>query len=170
MLLLFSAFLVFAVSGLRNRPGPRWLAISGMFAIPMVVASDWWRISANCYSKSGLVSTCVWLSAVTGMFLHHAFQPRAPVRTDPRGPATRRQQINHFVHRSALPSFLITLLTWALLNQFRALTYDGDNPNRIHGAIIAVQQLVAWAAAALFVVAVAVGLHALISQLRTVDT
>ncbi len=99
-----------------------------------------------------------------------AFQPRAPVRTDPRGPATRRQQINHFVHRSALPSFLITLLTWALLNQFRALTYDGDNPNRIHGAIIAVQQLVAWAAAALFVVAVAVGLHALISQLRTVDT
>ena len=53
-LVWLGAYIVFIVHGLRNRSGPRWLAIAGVLALFLSIESHWWRIS-NC-SSSGSVA------------------------------------------------------------------------------------------------------------------
>jgi len=73
--LLFYAFLVFLLQGIRNRPGPRWLAVVGLCSL-LVLAHDrlwWWQ---SCSTPSHIAIDCLWGAAMSTMLLHHALQPR----------------------------------------------------------------------------------------------
>ena len=79
-LLCLAGFVVFTIQGLRNRPGPRWLAIPCVPALALVILGESRRLArevrSGCSSKAGLIWFFIWLSVVMIMFLHHAVQPR----------------------------------------------------------------------------------------------
>jgi hypothetical protein len=64
----FGAFVVLAYQGIRNRSGPRWLAIAGVPALALWIDSDWWRISAGCYSSRSATVLFAWAATVSLMF------------------------------------------------------------------------------------------------------
>ena len=144
--LCFGAFLFFVVQGLRNRPGPRWFAIIGVFALVLQTASDRWRIKAGCYSTPSVVGLFTWVGAVELMFLHHAVQTRTRLQD---------RHLRTAVYRSVVPAFLWTPVAWSLVDSLRALPPDHDPP-----MIGTVQHYISWAALILFPLAAAVGLRA----------
>jgi len=144
--LCFGVFLFFVVQGLRNRPGPRWFAILGVPAFVLLIAADWWRISAGCYSTPNLVGRFIWVGAAELMLLHHAVQPRTQLQD---------RRLRTAIYRSVVPAFLWTPVAWCLVNLLRALTPDRDPP-----LIGSVQHCISWGALILFPLAVAVGLRA----------
>jgi hypothetical protein len=79
-LVCLGAYVVFTVQGLRNRSGPRWLAIAGVPALVLALVEQSERVRSGCYTKAGLVWFLILLSAAMIMFLHHAVQPRIPGR------------------------------------------------------------------------------------------
>jgi len=76
-LVWLGAYVLFSVQGLRNRSGPRWLAIAGLLAgvlSSLVEVSK--HIRFGCYTKDGLVLSLMWFGFAMIMFLHHAVRPR----------------------------------------------------------------------------------------------
>ena len=68
-----AAYIVFTAQGLRNRPGPSWLAIAGMLALSLSVKSYWWRLS-NCVTSGSRFRSLLFAGIVSLMFLHHAMR------------------------------------------------------------------------------------------------
>ena len=94
------AFVLFAVQGLRNRSGPRWLAIAGLPGLLFAILSDWWRISAGCYDAVSLTLSSFWVVATGAMFFHHAAQPSRRSRLiDPA--ASKGKGLLAAAHRAA---------------------------------------------------------------------
>ena len=78
-LVWFGAYVVFTVQGLRNRSGPRWLAIAGGAAVVLSsLVEESRHIRSGCYTNDGLVLLLIWFGSAFIMFLHHAVQPRTP--------------------------------------------------------------------------------------------
>jgi hypothetical protein len=144
--LCFGVYLFFVVQGSRNRPGPRWFAIIGVPAFVLLIASDWWRISAGCYSTPNLVGLFTWVGAAELMLLHHAVRPRTQLQD---------RSLRTAIYRNVVPAFLWTPVAWSLVNWLRVLTPDRDPP-----LIGAVEHCISWGALILFPLAVAVGLRA----------
>ena len=76
-LVWLGAYVVFTVQGLRNRSGPRWLAIACVPALVLTLVKESERARSFCYTGTP-IGLFIWFSAVMIMFLHHAFQPRTP--------------------------------------------------------------------------------------------
>ncbi|WP_321477418.1 hypothetical protein [uncultured Paludibaculum sp.] len=128
-----AAFLIFLVQGLRNRTGPRYLAMAGLSAVPLAVLGDWWRIGAGCYSTGGMVCAFTWLGSVSLMFLHHATQPCSQASAE----CEQRSRFGRLCYDVLFPAFVLMPLIWAVLNQFRVMTYDGATVGGICSAILA---------------------------------
>jgi hypothetical protein len=159
LFLCFGTFLVLTAQGLRNRSGPRWLAIVGVLALVLGVASDWWRIAGGCYSTASLICSFTWFGAVAVMFLHHAIQPRAESQA-----RLKDGRLRTLVYRGVLPAFVSMPVAWSILNQFTALTYAGHNPQFALTAIRTVQRYIGWAEIVLFPFAAAVSLRWLMTR------
>lgn len=77
-----AAMAMVTIQGLRNRPGPRWLAVAGVPSLLLLLLEDWWRIRAGCYSVPSVAVLMAWLLSSELMLLHHAVQPRPnPLRS-----------------------------------------------------------------------------------------
>ena len=74
-LVFLIAFFLFVVSGMRNRPGPRWLAIAGLAALPLSLQTMWWKIGMGCYVIASLVPSFTSMALIAVMFIHHAVRP-----------------------------------------------------------------------------------------------
>ena len=83
-LVWFVAYAVFVRQGLRNRSGPRWLAIAGVLALVFSIKSQSLRISGACGSTAETVKVFLWAGIVSLMFLHHGFRPRTRFLDGPR--------------------------------------------------------------------------------------
>jgi hypothetical protein len=73
LLVAFGTVGVFTVQGLRNRSGPRWLAIVGLLSLVLGVEEDWWELP--CYRTASLASLFACLGAAGVMLLHHTACP-----------------------------------------------------------------------------------------------
>jgi hypothetical protein len=158
------AFLVFLIQGLRNRTGPRPLALAGIAAIPWAVLGDWWRIRAGCYSLGGMICAFIWLGSVGLMFLHHAVQPH-------RKATAEYEQLSRFGRRCydvLFPAFFAMTVVWAVLNQLRVMTYDGATVGAVNSAILVAQEYVKWAWFVLAPIAGGVALHWMVVRLRRI--
>src|SRR5689334_21801888 len=76
-LITFSALIVLTAQGFRSQPGPRWLAISGVLSLILVLQR---HMQTGCDTGGARLLSVVWLGSVVLLFAHHAFQPR--VRKD----------------------------------------------------------------------------------------
>jgi hypothetical protein len=147
----FGAYVVFAVQGLRNRSGPRWLAIAGLPALFLWIQSDWWRISAGCYSTGSVILMFVWAGTVSLMFLHHAIaRPANQDSGSPGSPAPARRFA--LARGAVLPALTFMPIAWNTLSLFRTFR---DEQDRLQGAIAAVQLCISWTTVALAMIAAA---------------
>jgi hypothetical protein len=73
-LITFGALITFTAQGLRNRFGPRWLAIIGLLGLILVVEDAAWQ--GGCYRPASQVRSGIWFGSVALLFLHHSLQPR----------------------------------------------------------------------------------------------
>lgn len=153
----FGAFLLFTARGLRNRPGPRWMAIVGVLTVLVAVASDWWRVAAGCYSTASLMCSFTAFSAVAIMFLHHALQPRPEDHI-----RLQNRRFRSLAYRGILPASMSIPVAWAGLNVFKAL----DHPQLEHTVVDALQRSLSWAEVVLFPFAAAVGFRRLVTWLE----
>jgi len=151
-----AAFVVFTVQGLRNRPGPRWLAIAGVPALGALIMSERWRISAGCYTTAGLGLSSLWAAVVSLMFLHHAFQRR----TNPIEQPKNVVGFSALAGRAILQALVLMPIAWSILDQFRYRRKDQTGP----AAIIVAQDCLSWATACLAVLGVAVGFSWLVAR------
>lgn len=173
----FGAFVVFTTQGLRDRPGPRWLALAAVVALLLGVQSDWWRIAGGCYSTPSLILWFIWLGTLITMFMHHAVQPAQrvvasdnAVRMTRIGLELRAGALWTLVRRNVYAAFVFMLLAWCILNRVRVLTYDGDDVHFSYLVTIALQHCVAWAAFGFFVLAAALGFQRLITRRKATRT
>lgn len=74
-LVCFVSSVVLLVQGLRNRPAPRWLAVSGLVALPVSVWLSLWRVMP-CYGGPAKTSFFLCIVALIWMHLHHLLQRR----------------------------------------------------------------------------------------------
>jgi len=165
-LVWLGAATVFTIQGLRNRSGPRWLAIAGVLALFSSIKRDW-RISAGCYSSGSVAMFFLWAGIVGLMFLHHAVQSHV---TFPAGhsPGSLREAHPGSLLRRAwsgvLPALAFMPIAWSAINTFRDL---GPQPNRVQGAIAMVQDCISRATFALFLIAAALLVTMFIVRLRS---
>jgi hypothetical protein len=164
VLVCFAAFVLFTVQGLRNRPGPRWLAIAGLPALAATIMSDWWRISAGCYSAGSVKLLFVWAAIVSLMFLHQAVQPR-PRSLDGISPASKGFSWA-LACRGIFQVLVFLPIAWSILNEFRDNRHV-DNTTAAQAAIIAIQNSLGWATFVLFLLGAAVGFYGRIIRLRS---
>jgi len=164
-LVMLGAYFVFIVQGLRNRSGPRWLAIAGVLALFLPIATDW-RISAGCYSTAGVAVRFLVAGVVGLMFLHHAFQPRTKFLVGHRSgsfggshPAISLR----LACRGVLPVLVFMPIAWSALK----LLWIFGQPNLTQEAIVTAQRCISWATFALFLIAAALLLALLIIRLRS---
>ena len=83
-LITFGALILFTAQGFRNQPGPRWLAISSILALILVLQGN---MQTSCYTGTTRLLSAVWVGSVVLLFAHHASQPR--VRNDLEAPNRR---------------------------------------------------------------------------------
>ncbi len=166
LLVWLGAYFVFAVQGLRNRSGPRWLAIAGVLALFLPIATDWWRISAGCYGTAGVAVRFLVAGIVSLMFLHHAVQPRTKFLVGRRSgsfggshPAIPLR----LACRGVLPALVFMPIAWSALK----LLWIFGQPNLTQEAIVAAQRCISWATFALFLIAAALLVALLIIRLRS---
>jgi hypothetical protein len=166
-LVSLGAYVAFTIRGLCNRSGPRWLAIAGVLALFLSIKSDWWRISAGCYSSGSMATFFLWAGIVSLMFLHHAVQPqttflvgRIPGSLSGSHPAS----LLRLAWRRVLPALAFMPIAWSALNTFRGF---GWQPNLAEEAIAAAQHCISWATFALSLIAAALLLSLLIIRLRS---
>ena len=165
-LVWLGAYVVFTVQGLRNRSGPRWLAIAGVPALFLSIESHWWRTS-NCSSSGSVAILFLWAGIVSLMFLHHAVQPqttflvgRSPEPLSGSHPASPIR----LAWRGVLPALAFMPIAWSALKAFRDFGWE---PNLAQEAIATVQDCISWATFALFLLAAALLLTLLINRLRS---
>jgi hypothetical protein len=165
-LVWLGAYAVVTVRGLRNRSGPRWLAIAGMLALFLSIESSW-RISAGCYSRGSVAIFFLWAGIVSLLFLHHAVQPQTTFLVG-RGPGSlsgsHPANLLRLAWRGVLPALAFMPITWSALNTFRRF---GSESNLAQEAIATVQRCISWATFVLFLVAAALLLTLLIIHLRS---
>jgi hypothetical protein len=162
VLVCFAALTVVLVQGFRNRPGPRWLAIAGVPALAAAIMSDWWRISAGCYSSGGVTLLFIWAGIVNLMFLHHAVQPRTALSELSGGRARRWPAL---VWHSIFQALVFLPIAWSILNGFRDWRH-GDGTTFAQAVIIAIQHCIAWAMIFLFFLAIGICFYWFVSRLR----
>ena len=68
----FLSIIASLFQGFRNRAAPRWLAVAGLVALPLVIHREWWRIAA-CHSGARKIAEATWLCAAMLLLAHHAF-------------------------------------------------------------------------------------------------
>jgi hypothetical protein len=113
------AFLVFMVQGLRNRSGPRWLAIAGVLSLALQF-EDEWPIGAG---GAGLMF-CILYGSIAAMLLHHAVRPWGEDRKWPK--------TNRFValaYGGVISAFVLMMAVWFVIRHIVLLTraYDSEN-------------------------------------------
>lgn len=69
-------------------------------------------------------------------------------------------------YRLLFPSFLSLPVLWAILNQLRFLTYEGDTVSATQSALVSLQNAVKWAIFGLSPFAAGVAIHWLFVRLR----
>jgi len=162
VLVCIAAFTVFMVQGLRNRPGPRWLAIAGVPALAAAIMSDWWQISAGCYSTGGVAFLFLWAGIVSLMFLHQAVQPRATAHDEQS--SLGRSWSALLACRGIFRTLAFLPIAWSVLNEFRDIR-RGDSGTFAQTAIVAIQHSIAWTTFGLFLLGAALGFYLLIVRL-----
>lgn len=157
-----AAFVVLLIQGLRNRQGSRSLAILGLLSTPLLVISDWWRISAGCYSPSALTLNTLCLTSAALMFIHHAATSASTIPA--QSPTTRSLLARAWrqTRRNPASLFLASLLVLAVFTELRSTTYDADEPGALHSLVLTVQHGMAWITVTLFVLAVAASIQSLV--------
>lgn len=163
LLVCIAAFTVFVVQGLRNRPGPRWLAIAGVPALAAAIMSDWWRISAGCYSTGGVAFVFLWAGIVSLMFFHHAVQPRATSPDELNSRLCSRSLA--LASRGIFRTLACLPIAWSILNGFRDVR-RGDSGTFAQTAIVAIQHIIVWATVFLSLMAIAISFYWFVSRLR----
>jgi hypothetical protein len=116
VLVSFCAFIICISQGLRNRSGPRWLAIAGVLAMILLFEDEWWQIAGQCYRQPSLTLSGVYFGSVLLMFLNHALQPRVWNQT-----WRRHSRIVRLTSQGILLGFLLLLVVWFGLIQFTLL-------------------------------------------------
>ena len=164
LLVCLAAFTVFMVQGLRNRPGPRWLAIAGVPALAAAIMSDWWQMSADCYSAGSVKLLFLWAGIVSLMFLHHSVQPRATGH-DEQG-SVRRSWSALLACRGIFRVLAFLPIAWSVLNVFRDVRH-GDNATFVPTAIVAIQHCIAWTTSGLFLLGASLVFYLLVVRLRS---
>ncbi len=119
VLISFAAILLFGVQGMRNRTGPRWLAIAGLLAFIPVVEDTWWTASARCDGNPHPIALLIWYGCLALMLLHHALQPAD------RQSAPPESRIVTLLGDAVLLAFLSTLLVSFCVRQFEQF-WRGD--------------------------------------------
>ncbi len=147
------AYVIFVVRGLRNRSGPRWFAVAGVFALSLWIQSDWWRIAAGCYSDRYLAILFLWAGIVNVMFVHHVIQrPHGnPLSGHPLSP-TRSETAPQIraANAAVIRGLVFAPVAWSALNALR--TFDRE-PSLMQRAIAMLQHGVSWTALVLLVCA-----------------
>ena len=158
------AYVVFVRQGLRNRSGPRWLAIAGLLALFLWIESQSLWISGACGSPARATHVFLWAGIVSVMFLHHGFQRPAkfvdrPPSGSSRGPGPADSL------RRALRAVLPALAFLPIASfELRLLGRLGNDPTQT--AIGVVQNCISWVTFALFLIVIALLLGLLIVRLR----
>jgi hypothetical protein len=165
-LVLLGAYVVFVRQGLRNRSGPRWLAIAGLLALWLWVESQSLQISAGCYGTGGMARLLLEAGIVSLMFLHHGFQSRAKLVAGPSSgsssgpdPASSLRR----AYRGVLPALaFMPVASYSL----RMLERFGRGSILTERVIVPIRDCMSWAMFALFLIAAALLLALLIVRLR----
>jgi len=150
----FAAFLLFTIRGLRNRPGPRWFAIVGFVALVEGIVDDWWRIAGGCYSRTSLICSFTWFSALGLMFLHHSIQ-----RKHSSDPVSRRAGFWGKVQGGILPVFVSLPVACTALDQVRFRAYHRNHPTIAYTALTNATRWLGWTEIVLLPVVAALGLY-----------
>lgn len=153
------AFGVLLARGLRDRPGPRWLAIAGAMLCPAsTLPSEWWRSASNCYNPAVVACWSLFLLATIAMFLLHSIQPGSAKLSRPNlafhgGFSARGWR---YISRNALPMFGSMLLVLYVLHCLQVITYDADNPHVVHYVIVLAERYLGWLTLSLSLVVIVV--------------
>jgi hypothetical protein len=162
VLIWFAAYVVFIIQGLRNRSGPRWLAIAGALALPLWVQSDWWRVSAGCVSDRSVAILLLWAGMTILMFVHHIVQRPSGGVVEQRASQGRLS-----VLASAILRVLVFLpIGWCALNAIRP--YDRE-PTLVERIVDSLQRCLSWATVALFFLAAALALAGMVVRYRAAN-
>jgi hypothetical protein len=78
-------------------------------------------------------------------------------------------RVAQLAYRFSVPALISTPLVWLVLNQFRRVSYDAENPNAFHSYVIAAQDYVGWAALALIPIACGVTVAWIFRRIRSQD-
>jgi hypothetical protein len=158
VLVWLGAYVVFTSLGIRDRSGPRWLAVAGVSALILWIESDWWRISAGCVSSRNVAILLTWAGVVSVMFLHHIIQRPSALLGDTHPVSPRR--LGTGGQLSTANTVVVRVLVfmpvaWSVLNAFR--TFDREE-NFKERAIVMVQDCISWATLTLFLISAALTL------------
>jgi len=148
------AYVVFIIQGLRNRSGRRWLAAAGVLALILWIQSDWWRVSAGCYSSRSLASLFVWAGVVILMFVHHVIQRPHEVYSPGSlsSSALLLAPPLALTYKCIWPALTFMPIAWSILNAFRPFNREPDFTER---AIIAIQRCISWGTLGLALISLA---------------
>jgi|WetSurMetagenome_2_1015567.scaffolds.fasta_scaffold378047_1 hypothetical protein len=140
------AFFVFMLQGLRNRSGPRWLAITGLISVAVFVEDEWINIKSN--GAAGLTVLCLGYGSVAAMLLHHAARPRGE-----KWEQSETSRPGAFAYRVVISAFVFMMAAWFIILQIVLMTgaFNSENETLLTG--IAACKTV-WPAYALFFLAV----------------
>ena len=93
----------------------------------------------------------------------------ASVESQPAVQSLSARGLVVLVSRLIIPAFLAMPLAWLILNRFRSLSYDADNPNEFHFQVIHAQGHLARATVLLLPIALAMTVYYFVRENRRVN-
>jgi hypothetical protein len=121
-LVCIAAFIVFMAQGLRNRSGPRWLAMTGLISVAVVFEVEWINIIA--YGTVGTIVLCIWYASVAAMFLLHAARPWGENRE-----RSKTNRLGALAYGIVISSFVLVMAAWFIILQIVLLSGSFDVEN-----------------------------------------